>query len=90
VKTLKYLGFAMVAVGVMVVLFAALLPVGFTSDRLDPFRFTNSHYSYGCGAAAYAALGHAGAGCQRLARARLLWTTSGGIISVLAGAVMVR
>ena len=83
-KTTKLLGLLLIGLGLILLVLPAALPATIVHEgRLD-FRAEPD----GCGAAVVAALQHGDETCGETARKRLLLTTAGGLVVVVAGVVL--
>jgi hypothetical protein len=85
-RTSKHLGFLAVALGLSLLLLPAVLPTRFVSYGSGLTRM--EVVDGGCGSTAYAAVRHPDHECGRLARQRLVVTSTAGLLLVVTGAVV--
>jgi hypothetical protein len=83
-RTSRYVGFLVIALGIILIVGAAVLPVSPASERLGPFRVDIRGDN--CGPAAYVATkDDASQVCKTAAHRRLLSTTGIGLLVVALG-----
>jgi hypothetical protein len=85
-RTTKYLGFLTAALGALVIVVAAALPLSLSGQGPTVFHLGTG--SDNCGPTAYAAYHHVDNGCMERARDRLLPTTTAGLGILVIGLVM--
>ena len=85
-KLAKFIGVAMLALGLLLLVVPAVLPT--TIVREGPGSLQFDAIDDGCGSAIYAALEHPERSCGQRARERLFWTTSIGLLLIVGGVVM--
>jgi hypothetical protein len=85
-KLTKLLGLLLVGLGLILIVFPAALPATVVHEGGVHFQARND----GCGAAVVAVFEHADDPCGQTARTRLLLTTAGGLILMVAGVVLVN
>lgn len=85
-KGTKYLGFVVAAVGLLVIVVAAALPLSLSGE--GPTIFHLGMGSDSCGPVAYAAVHHSDNGCMEKARDRLIPAATVGVGVLLLGLVM--
>ncbi len=83
-RTTKLLGLLLVGLSLVLIVLPAALPATIVYEGGLEFQARND----GCGAAILAALDHENEPCGRGARQRLLLTTAGGIVMLVAGVVL--
>lgn len=79
----KYVGFLVIAFGVLLMVAAAVLPVSPATQRLGPFRVDIR--SDNCGPAGYVAYRDTDSVCRDAAHRRLLATSAVGLLIVALG-----
>jgi hypothetical protein len=80
----KHVGFAAICVGILLIIFPAVLPVSPATQRLGPFRVDVRGDS--CGPAGYVAFrDESNSVCQEAAHRRLLITTGIGLLIIALG-----
>ena len=82
----KNVGFAIICLGVVLMVSAAVLPVSPATQRFGPFRVDIRGDN--CGPAAYVAFREANSVCRADAQRRLLTTTVVGLLVVALGMAM--
>ena len=82
-RTSKNVGFAIVCLGIVLMVCAAVLPISPATQRFGPFRVDIRGDN--CGPAGYVAFGDANAACRQDAQRRLLVTTGIGLLIVALG-----
>lgn len=83
----KHVGFAAICVGILLIVFPAVLPVSPATQRLGPFRVDIRGDN--CGPAAYVAFDEqANSVCREAAQRRLLTTTGIGLLIIAFGMAM--
>jgi len=83
VRRTKYVGFLVIAFGILLMVSAAVLPVSPATQRLGPFRVDIRGDN--CGPAGYVAYKGANSVCRDAAHRRLLATSAVGLIIVAMG-----
>lgn len=79
----KNVGFAIICLGIVLMVGAAVLPVSPATQRFGPFRIDVRGDN--CGPAGYVAFRDTNAACQQDAQRRLLVTTGIGVLVVALG-----
>ena len=82
-RTSKYVGYAAIGIGLIIIVGAALLPVSPATERLGPFRIDIRNDT--CGPAGLIAVRKPNEVCGMAARRRLLATSAIGMMFIAVG-----
>ncbi len=85
-RTSKYVGFFAIALGALLVVGAAVLPVSPATERFGPFRIDIRGDN--CGPAGVVVVRKSNPECETAARKRLLSTSAIGLLTVAVGMAM--